>query len=101
MTTADLTRVGRTAAGRPRARDVDRHVGGGLRARRLALGLTQRELAGALDITYQRLLGHEAGASPIGVGRLLAAARALGVEPEYFFEGFGAGGPARPPSQPR
>ena len=87
--------------GRPGAQDVDRHVARRMRERRLALGLTQQQVAGALGIIYQQAHKYEKGHNRISAGRLHALARALGVEPGYFFEGLGSGEPARPTAQQR
>src|SRR4051794_6092247 len=82
--------------GRPRAEDIDRHVGARLRAWRIALGLTQQELAARIGITCQQAHKYEKGANRISAGRLHALARALGVDVGYFYEGLGSGEPARP-----
>jgi transcriptional regulator with XRE-family HTH domain len=86
-------------SGRPGAQDIDRHVGARVRERRIMLGLTQQELAGLVGITYQQAHKYEKGLNRIAAGRLHALARALGVEPGYFFEGLGE--PARPTAQQR
>jgi transcriptional regulator with XRE-family HTH domain len=44
---------------------------------------------------------YETGVDRISAGRLFALARALGVEPGYFFEGLGGGEPARPTARQR
>src|SRR3954452_6819273 len=85
--------------GRPRAQDADRHVGAKLRERRIMLGMTQQQLAELVGITYQQAHKYEKGLNRIAAGRLHALARALGVEPGYFFEGLGE--PARPTAQQR
>ena len=77
--------------GRPLTQDTDRHIAAMLRARRIALGLTQQQLAGVLGITYQQAHKYETGANRISVGRLYMLAQALGVEPGYFFEGLETG----------
>ena|SRR5690348_7578174 len=91
----------RARAGRPRAQDVDRHVGARMRERRIMLGLTQQQLAALVGITYQQAHKYEKGVNRIAAGRLHAIARALGVEPGYFFEGLGDDGPARPTARQR
>src|SRR3954468_5904980 len=85
--------------GRPRAEDIDRHVGARLHARRIALGLTQQELAARIGIAYQQAHKYEKGANRISAGRLHALARALGVDVGYFYEGLGE--PARPTARQR
>ena len=91
----------RARPGRPRAQDVDRNIGARLRERRVALGLTQQQLAELVGITYQQAHKYETGANRIAAGRLHLLARALGVEPGYFFEGLGSGGPPRPTPRQR
>ena len=65
------------------------------------LGMTQQELAEKLGITYQQAHKYERGLNRVSAGRLLAVARALGVEPGYFYEGLDEGGPPRPTAQQR
>ena len=75
---------------------VDRHVARRIRERRLALGLTQQQLAELVGVTYQQAHKYEKGDNRVAVGRLYLIARALGVEPAHFFEGLGEGRPAEP-----
>src|SRR3954467_13647937 len=102
-------------AGRSRPQAVDRHVGAKVRERRLALGLTQQQLAELVGTTYQQAHKYEKGVNRIAARRLhvLAGAPggapgglpflagALGVERGYFFEGLGEGEPARPSARQR
>ena len=83
------------------AQDIDRHVGARMRERRTMLGLSSQQVAEVLGITYQQLYKYEKGVNRISAGRLHALARALGVEPGYFYEGLGSGEPARPTAQQR
>src|SRR3954453_12518046 len=76
--------------------EVDRHVARRKRERRLALGLTQQQVAERIGVTYQQAYKYEKGENRISVGRLRRIAVALGVGPEYFFEGLGVGRPAEP-----
>jgi transcriptional regulator with XRE-family HTH domain len=76
-------------------RDVDRRLGARLRERRIALGLTQQQVAELVGISHQQSRKYEAGANRISVGRLVALARALGVEVGYFLEGLGTDEPLR------
>ena len=85
--------------GRPRAQDTDRQVGMRMRERRIALGLTQQQVAELIGTTYQQAHKYEKGANRVSAGRLHALARALGVEVGYFFEGLGE--PARPTAEQR
>jgi len=60
-----------------------------VRARRIALGLTQQQLAERVGTTSQQAHKYETGTNRISAGRLYTLAHALGVEPGYFFEGLG------------
>ena len=70
---------------RPRVDDTDRHIGARLRARRIALGLTQQQLGDMVGVTYQQAYKYEMGINRIAGGRLRAIAQALSVEVSYFF----------------
>ncbi len=100
MTTAGSTRAA-PRPGRGRPRDVDRHVGARVRERRVALGLTQHQVAELIGTTYQQAHKYEAGVNRISAGRLYQIAQALGVEPGYFFEGVGSAEPFRPRGEQR
>ena len=69
-----------------RARRIDQHVGERIRQRRTELGLTQEQLAAALDVSYQQIQKYETGANRISAGRIFEIARKLGVDVGYFFE---------------
>ena len=88
-------------AGRSRPQEVDRHVGAKVRERRLALGLTQQQVAEMLGVTYQQAHKYETGGNRISAGRLHQLARALEVGVGYFYEGLGSGEPARPTDRQR
>ena len=72
---------------RPRAQDMDRHVGARMRERRIMLGLTQQQMAELIGVTYQQAHKYEKGINRIAGGRLYAIAQALGVEVGFFYEG--------------
>src|SRR3954462_538023 len=101
MLRGPATADARARLGRPRAQDADRHVGARVRERRIALGLTQQQLAELVGTTYQQAHKYETGLNRISGGRLHALAQALGVGPGHFFEGLGEGEPARPQPQQR
>lgn len=85
-----LNQQGSEAGGSNRARlakQVDRHVGERVRQRRTLLGLTQEQLAAALDISYQQIQKYETGANRISAGRLFEIAQKLESSVGYFFEG--------------
>ena len=76
---------------------IDQHVGERIRARRAELGLTQEQLAQALQVSYQQVQKYETGANRISAGRIFEIARKLGVDVSYFFEGLGLDASAEPP----
>ncbi len=65
---------------------ADRHVGKRIRERRVKMGLTQQDLAEALEISYQQLQKYETGTNRISAGRLYEIAGRLGVDIAYFFD---------------
>ncbi len=68
------------------AGDVDRHVGGRIRERRVMLGLSQQQLARMIGVTYQQAHKYERGLNRISAGRLFAIAQVLDVPISWFFE---------------
>jgi len=63
------------------------HVGSRVRMRRLMLGISQEELADALDLSFQQVQKYEKGANRIGASRLEHISRFLQVPVAFFFEG--------------
>jgi transcriptional regulator with XRE-family HTH domain len=80
-----------------RTRPIDQHVGERIRLRRTERGLTQEQLAEALDVSYQQVQKYETGANRISAGRLYEIARRLGVEVGYFFGGLATDDENAPP----
>jgi transcriptional regulator with XRE-family HTH domain len=70
-----------------RTRRIESHVGERIRLRRTELGLTQEQLAEALEVSYQQIQKYETGANRVSAGRIFEIARKLGVAVGYFFEG--------------
>ena len=66
---------------------VDAFVGGRIKQRRKALGMSQIALGEALGVTFQQIQKYERGANRIGAGALYKIADALGVPISYFFDG--------------
>lgn len=64
---------------------VDVFVGAKLRERRLILGLSQDALAATGGVAFQQVQKYERGANRISASRLYQFARALDVEPGFFF----------------
>ena len=78
------------AAGRrstSRTQEIDRHVGGRVRERRIMLGLTQQQLADLIGVTYQQAHKYERAINRISAGRLFEIAHVLSVPISYFFDG--------------
>ena len=69
---------------------VDRHVGARIRERRIALDLSQLQLAQMIGATYQRIYKFESGANRVSSGILFAVAEALGVGVGFFYDPIGA-----------
>lgn len=69
--------------------DVDVHVGGRVRLRRAALGLSQDQLGAAIGISFQQVQKYERGANRIGASRLYQMSKVLHMPISYFFEEFG------------
>jgi transcriptional regulator with XRE-family HTH domain len=74
-------------AGGAHARELDRHVGARMRARRIMLGLTQQQLAERIGIAHQQAYKYEKGINRMAASRLYKVGPALGVDVGYFFEG--------------
>ena len=68
---------------------VDDHVGGRLRERRRALGLSQAQLAARMGFTPPQINRYEHGTTRLSASGLWRAAQALEVAPGYFFDGLG------------
>lgn len=69
------------------AHEVDIHVGTRLKQRRVAMGMSQGELAEAVGITFQQVQKYERGANRMSASRLYEFANVLDVTVGYFFEG--------------
>ena len=70
-----------------RTQDIDRHVGGRVRERRIMLGLTQQQLADLIGVTYQQAHKYERAINRVSAGRLFEIAQVLSVPVSYFFDG--------------
>jgi transcriptional regulator with XRE-family HTH domain len=91
----------RFAPRRPRAQDIDRHIGARLRQQRVMNGLTQQKMADLIGVTYQQAHKYENGVNRIAAGRLYIIAQVLGVDVSYFFEGLQTAAPSEPSPQQR
>jgi transcriptional regulator with XRE-family HTH domain len=69
------------------ANKVDRHIGLRLRSRRLAVQMTQTDLAVALGVTFQQVQKYEQGSDRVSASTLNELAETLKVPIAFFFEG--------------
>lgn len=67
---------------------IDAYVGQKLRERRLILGLSQQDIAGKVNVTFQQLQKYESGANRVSAGRLHELSTILNVPVSYFFDGY-------------
>jgi transcriptional regulator with XRE-family HTH domain len=91
-------KAGCRRAQRSRANEIDRHVGGRIRERRIMLGLSQQQLADLIGVTYQQAHKYERGINRISAGRLFEIAQALKVPISDFYAGLEEGGTAGEPT---
>ena len=68
--------------------ELNQHLGKQLRARRSALGLTQTQVARAINVTFQQIQKYEKGTNGVSSGRLLQLSNFLKVPVKYFFDEF-------------
>jgi transcriptional regulator with XRE-family HTH domain len=66
---------------------VDVHVGNQIRARRLALRMTQDKLASRLGLTFQQVQKYEKGVNRVSASRLQTISGILEVPVSFFFSG--------------
>src|ERR1700761_9231535 len=75
---------------------IDIEVGGRIRARRVALGISQTALAKALGLTFQQVQKYEKGANRVSASTLVRVAKELGVTVAFLV---GEGGEAAPTAE--
>jgi len=68
--------------------ELNQHLGKKLRSRRSSLGLTQTQVARAINVTFQQIQKYEKGTNGVSSSRLLQLANFLKVPIKYFFEEF-------------
>ena len=66
---------------------IDGHIGGRIRARRLALGIKQKTLAIDIGVTMQQLQKYEIGTNRVSAAKLFEIAALLSVSVSAFFDG--------------
>jgi transcriptional regulator with XRE-family HTH domain len=69
--------------------DADIEIGRRIRLRRREKGISLRELAGHLGLTFQQVQKYEEGTNRVGAARLQQVAKMLGVEIPFFYDGDG------------
>ncbi|MBQ3565289.1 MAG: helix-turn-helix transcriptional regulator, partial [Alphaproteobacteria bacterium] len=69
--------------------EINRYIGQKIRLRRQDVGLTQSGLSSFLGITFQQLQKYESGKNRVSASTLYKIAQVLGVEMNFFLEGFG------------
>jgi transcriptional regulator with XRE-family HTH domain len=79
---AKLSRGRSTAA-------IDEYVAGRIRERRTILGLSLKQVAEMIGVTYQQAHKYERGINRVPAGTLYEIARALNSPITYFYEGLG------------
>lgn len=66
---------------------VDIYVGNRLRQRRMLMGLSQKQMAANLGVTFQQVQKYENGVNRISASRLWDISKILKAPIEFFFEG--------------
>ena len=67
---------------------LNQHLGQKLRLRRTSLGLTQTQVAKAINVTFQQIQKYEKGTNGVSSARLLQLSSFLKVPIKYFFEDY-------------
>ncbi len=74
-----------------RLHPLNQKVGAKVRERRILLGMSQRQLADAISLTFQQVQKYENGTNRIDAARLAALSAALNVPPQWFLTDLGDG----------
>src|SRR5579864_6925552 len=67
---------------------IDVYVGKRIRMRRMLISMNQQTFAERLNVTFQQIQKYEGGANRVSASRLAQAAEVLGVDVDYFFDGY-------------
>lgn len=67
---------------------LNQHLGKKLRLRRTSLGLTQTQVAQAINVTFQQIQKYEKGTNGVSSARLLQLSTFLNVPIKFFFEDY-------------
>lgn len=66
---------------------TDKHVGSQIRMRRIMLGMSQTNLADAVNLTFQQIQKYEKGTNRVSASRMQQFAKKLDVPESFFFDG--------------
>ena len=66
---------------------VDLHVGKKLKQKRLERGISQDDLAGSVNLTFQQVQKYEKGVNRVSASKLYDFAKFLKTDITYFFDG--------------
>ena len=81
---------------------LDLHVGRRMRWRRRLLGLSQSNLADVIGVRFQQIQKYEAAINRLSDATLWKLACALGVDVQYFYDGWvGPQGASKRPDAPQ
>lgn len=83
-----------------RLHPLNQKVGAKVRERRILLGMSQRQLAEAIGLTFQQVQKYENGTNRIDAARLAALSQALNVPPQWFFHDLGDTDTVKAPNLP-
>lgn len=67
---------------------VDLYIAEQMKKRRKVLGISQKELAHSLGVTFQQVQKYESGTNRVSAGKLYQIAQVLETTVGYFFSGF-------------
>lgn len=73
-------------SGKGKADAIDCHVGARLKERRILLGMSQSDIAAALNVSLQQIQKYEKATNRIASGKLYRLAQFLHVPIGYFYE---------------
>lgn len=69
-----------------KADEVDKLVANRVKRRRREIGMSQRDLAQAIGVSYQQIQKYESGANRISAGRLFMIAKCIGLPVSSIFD---------------
>ncbi|MBT4878679.1 MAG: helix-turn-helix transcriptional regulator [Alphaproteobacteria bacterium] len=67
---------------------IDLHVGKRIRFKRKMIGLTQSDLGGKVDLTFQQIQKYEKGENRVSASKLYQIAQILDTNVSFFFDGY-------------